>query len=215
MKGRTYCQTLIGFSALLVTLALAAIPASAQEEMPSQVNLQLTGLVNTDSTGNGITNHATHSAGLLASYTYLFKKWAGVEGSYGYSRNTQNYLADSFGTTGVQTNLHEFAGAILFRIPTHTGKVCPYALAGGGALEFGPTSDIGNAADAAWDDDGHSRLHGPGADRERLGGRYSGRHLRAGLLAVPAADRGGAVPGAVAGREAANAPHGASAIAPA
>jgi len=163
MKGRTYCQTLIGFSALLVTLALAAIPASAQEEMPSQVNLQLTGLVNTDSTGNGITNHATHSAGLLASYTYLFKKWAGVEGSYGYSRNTQNYLADSFGTAGVQTNLHEFAGAILFRIPTHTGRVRPYALAGGCALEFGPTSDIGNAADAASHTKG-SFLYGGGAD---------------------------------------------------
>src|SRR5437867_3435852 len=102
MKEHAHCHRLIGFTALLLTFCLCAIPAFAQEEMPSQVNLQFTGLINTDSTGKGIRDQVTHSAGLFASYTYLFNKWAGIEGSYGYSRNTQNYLTtDGIGIGGV------------------------------------------------------------------------------------------------------------------
>ncbi len=148
MKKYAHYHRLIGFASLLVTLCLSAVPAFAQEEMPSQVNLQFTGLINTDSTGNGISDRATHSAGLLASYTYLFNKWAALEGSYGYSRNTQNYFADGIGIGGVQVNIHEFTGAFRFGIPTHTGKIRPYALAGSGALQFSPTTDVGNAAGA-------------------------------------------------------------------
>ena len=73
---RKYALRFIAFTALLVTFCVSAVPAFAQEETPSQVNLQFTGLINTDSTGNGITDRVTHSAGLLASYTYLFNKWA-------------------------------------------------------------------------------------------------------------------------------------------
>ena len=163
MKEYAHCHRLIGLTVLLVTLCLSAVPAFAQEETPSQVNLQFTGLINTDSTGNGVTDRATHSAGLLASYTYMFNKWAAVEGSYGYSRNTQNYFAGGIGIGGVQGNIHEFTGAFRFGIPTSTGKIRPFALAGSGALQFSPTSDIGNASGAASQTKGVF-LYGGGAD---------------------------------------------------
>jgi opacity protein-like surface antigen len=163
MKEHAACHRWIGLTALCVTLCLSAVPAFAQEEMPSQVNVQFSGLMNTDSAGNGITDHATRSAGLLTSYTYFFKKWAGIEGGYGYSRNTQNYLADGAGIGGVQTNIHELTGAFLFRLPTHTRKARPYALAGTGALQFRPTGDVGNAAGAVSQTKGVF-VYGAGAD---------------------------------------------------
>ena len=163
MKSHVHIRRLIGFTALLLGLSLTAVPVFAQEETPSQVNLSVTGLVNRDSTGNGITDHATRSAGLLTSYTYLFKKWGGIEGSYGYSRNSQNYLVDGIGIGGVQANIHEFTGAFRFAIPAHISKLRPYAVAGTGALRFSPTTDIGNAAGAVSQTKGVF-LYGAGAE---------------------------------------------------
>src|SRR6266850_8183704 len=111
--------------------------------MPSQVGVQFTGLVPRDATGNGITDHATKSGGVQLSYTYLLNRWAAAEGSYGFSRNTQNYSGD-FGTAGVQADMHKFTGAFVLRLPLHVAKLRPYALAGGGALRFNPTGDVGN-----------------------------------------------------------------------
>jgi len=117
----------------------------AQEEVRSQVNLQLTGLVpgdtsGMDASGNPITDHASRSGGFLLGYTFNLNRWAALEGNYGYSRDTQ-YYSGSFGTSGVQTNLHEMTGAFLFTLPVHIARVRPYALAGTGALRFVPTSD--------------------------------------------------------------------------
>jgi len=120
----------------------------AQEEMRSQVNLQFTGLVPKDSSGNGITDHVTRSGGLLAGYTFNLNRWAAVEGDYGYSRNTQNY-SGLFGSSAVQANVHQVTGAFVLRIPVSIGKVRPYALAGTGALRFDPTSNIGNTPGTA------------------------------------------------------------------
>jgi opacity protein-like surface antigen len=73
-----------------------------------------------------------------ARYSYQFNNWAGVEGNYGYTRNTQNYLG-SFGQSAVEANTHEVTGSFVFHIPVKAAHVRPYALAGGGALIFDPT----------------------------------------------------------------------------
>ena len=77
-------------------LVLFATTAMAQVEQPSQINIQGTALITKDSTTDSATHGATQSGGLLVGYSYQFNQWAGVEGNYGYTRNTQNYFG-SFG----------------------------------------------------------------------------------------------------------------------
>jgi opacity protein-like surface antigen len=140
-------RKLVGFVGVLAVTLVLAGTAMAQEEMRSQVNLQFTGLIPKDSSGNGITDHATRSGGLLAGYAFNLNRWAAVEGDYGYSRNTQTY-SGLFGTSAIQAGVHELMGVFLLRIPAGVSRVRPYALAGTGALRFNPTSNLGNTPGA-------------------------------------------------------------------
>lgn len=127
-------------------LVLFAGSAMAQVEQPSQITVQGTGLFTKDSTGGSTTNSATQSGGLLVGYSYQFNRWAGVEGNYGYSRNTQSFLG-SFGQSAVRANTHELTGSFVFHIPINGSGVRPYALAGGGALIFDPVDSFANGID--------------------------------------------------------------------
>jgi opacity protein-like surface antigen len=132
-----------GFIGLLPAAAaffIFATTATAQVEHPSQINFQGTGLVTKDSTedSTSTSNRATKSGGLLVGYSYQFNSWAGAEGNYGYTRNTQNYIS-SIGQSSVQADIHEVTGAFVAHIPVKVSKVRPYALAGAGALVFDPT----------------------------------------------------------------------------
>ena len=151
MKTRVnYTTGLIALGSIVISMLLMALPAWAQEEVRSQVNLQVTGLVpkdssGTDSSGNGITDHASKSGGILAGYTFNLNRWAAVEGDYGFSRHTDTY-SGTFGTYGIQANLHEITGAFLLRLPIAVSRARPYALAGAGALRFNPTSNLDSMA---------------------------------------------------------------------
>ena len=127
-------------------LVLFATAAMAQVEQPSQISLQGTGLFTKDSNAGSATQRATDSGGLLVGYSYQFNKWAGLEGNYGYSRNTQNYFG-SFGQSGIRTDFHEVLGSFVFHIPVRVANVRPYALAGGGALIFNPVDNFVNGID--------------------------------------------------------------------
>ena len=127
-------------------LVLFATAAMAQVEQPSQISLQGTGLFTKDSNAGSATQRATDSGGLLVGYSYQFNKWGGVEGNYGYSRNTQNYFG-SFGQSGIRTDFHEVLGSFVFHIPVRVANVRPYALAGGGALIFNPVDNFTNGID--------------------------------------------------------------------
>jgi len=127
-------------------LVLFATAAMAQVEQPSQISLQGTGLFTKDSNAGSATQRATDSGGLLVGYSYQFNKWAGLEGNYGYSRNTQNYFG-SFGQSGIRTDFHEVLGSFVFHIPVRVANVRPYALAGGGALIFNPVDNFTNGID--------------------------------------------------------------------
>ena len=140
-------RKLVGFVGVFAVTLVLAGTAMAQEEMRSQVNLQFTGLIPKDSSGNGITDHTTRSGGLLAGYTFNLNRWTAVESDYGYSRNTQTY-SGLFGTSALQADVHELMGVFVLRIPAGVRKVRPYALAGAGALRFDPTSNLGNTPGA-------------------------------------------------------------------
>jgi opacity protein-like surface antigen len=136
---RTFLATAAGF----LMFSTAAI---AQVEQPSQVNFQGTALITKDSTTPSGSHRATESGGLLVGYSYQFNKWAGVEGNYGYSRNTQNYLG-SFGQSSIRSDIHQVTGSFVFHIPARIRNVRPYALAGGGALVFDPVNNLQASVD--------------------------------------------------------------------
>src|SRR6266566_5253118 len=130
-----------GFLAVIAALFVFTTTATAQVELPSQISFQGTALVTKDTTEGTTSHSATKSGGLLVGYSYQFNRWAGVEGNYGFTRNTQNYVG-SFGQSSVRADMHEVTGSFVFHIPTQIAHVRPYALAGGGALGFDPVDNF-------------------------------------------------------------------------
>src|SRR3989442_14778915 len=127
-----------GASALLAVVVVVFVfgaTAMAQVENPSQVTVQGTALITKDTTGGTTSHSATESGGFLLGYSYQFRRWAGVEGNYGFTRNTQNYLG-SFCGSSIKANFHEITGAFGARIPVNVRWVRPSALAGARALVF-------------------------------------------------------------------------------
>lgn len=138
-------RTLLAAAATFLVFSTAAF---AQVEQPSQISIQGTALITKDTTSDSTStlNRATKSGGFLLGYSYQFNNWAGVEGNYGYTRNTQNFLG-TFGQPSVRSDMHEVLGSFVFHIPVHVANVRPYALAGGGALVFDPVDNFTNGID--------------------------------------------------------------------
>ena len=134
-NSKTALLTVVG---VVVTLALSATAALAQEEKPSQVSIQGTGLFTKSSNDQIPSNDASKSGGLLVGYSYQFSRWFGAEANYGYSRNTQNYLTLAT-PSSLQANFHQVTGALVAHLPVHVRHIRPYVLGGGGAIVFDPT----------------------------------------------------------------------------
>jgi len=131
---------LSGLTAFVAALFVFSTSAMAQVENPSQITVQGTALITKDSTtdSGSVSRQSSKSGGFLIGYSYQFNSWAGAEGNYGYTRNTQNYLG-SIGQSSIQANMHELTGSFVAHIPVHVASIRPYALAGAGALIFDPT----------------------------------------------------------------------------
>src|SRR5262245_58920975 len=138
-RSFTSKKMVLGLVAVIITLSVSATTALAQVEQPSQISIQGTGLFTKSSNDQTPTHDATNSGGLLVGYSYQFSRWFGAEGNYGYSRNTQNYITFG-GPSSLQVNFHEVTGALVAHIPLNVHRVRPYALGGGGALVFDPTT---------------------------------------------------------------------------
>jgi opacity protein-like surface antigen len=125
--------------AILVVMGVSSATAFAQVEQPSQVTIQATGLVTRSTNDQTPSHEATKSGGFLVGYSYQFNKWFGAEGNYGFSRNTQKYFSGG-GLTPVESDFHQYTGALVVHLPARVRTFRPYALAGGGALVFDPTN---------------------------------------------------------------------------
>jgi len=134
-------KTLFGFVALAVALGVTATSALAQVENPSQVNVQATGLVTLKTNDQVPSNDVTKTGGLLLGYSYQFNRWAGVEGNYGYTRNTHHYDGAAE-PSSLQADFHEVTGSFVAHIPVRVRRIRPYALVGAGALVFDPTDSV-------------------------------------------------------------------------
>ena len=131
---------LSGLTAIVAALFVFSTSAMAQVENPSQITVQGTALITKDSTADSgsVSRQSSKSGGFLIGYSYQFNNWAGAEGNYGYTRNTQNY-SGSIGQSSIQADMHELTGSFVAHIPVHVASIRPYALAGAGALIFDPT----------------------------------------------------------------------------
>ncbi len=121
----------------VVTIWLLTATAAVAQESRSEISVQGTGFFTKDSTGQGIRQKATDTGGFLVGYRYNLNRWLAAETNYGFARNTQEY--SSLGSPGIQSDVHQFTGGLVFKLP-HPGlfRVNPYLLAGGGALLFNP-----------------------------------------------------------------------------
>lgn len=144
------------FAASLLGVALAALPAMAQEAGRSEVTVQALGSWVKSTTENGVQQSATNSGGVLANYRFFVSNSHGVEVNYGYSLNTQSYGLVS-GPLGVKSNQHELTAAYVYR---HALKhFTPFAEAGVGSLIFDPTDAPGASTQAR-----AAFVYGAGAD---------------------------------------------------
>ncbi|HEX4036825.1 MAG TPA: hypothetical protein VHX37_02100 [Acidobacteriaceae bacterium] len=121
--------------------ALLLSPAAQAQKALRNDDISIGGLFQfTQSTsGNGISNSATKSAGGFASFRHSYHWWLGYEGSYQYTRFTDYYSGQAF---GVQHNLHEFGGSYYVHGVTALG-IQPFAIAGVSAVVFSPSLNGG------------------------------------------------------------------------
>ena len=119
----------VSFPMVLASLLLATMPAFSQKEEGgrSEISAQFAGTFTHSSNQSGVQQSSSDSGGLLISYRFLISTHHAIEGDYGYSRTTIDYSSTS-GSTGTQTNRHEWTGAYVFRMPIH--KVTPFLEAG-------------------------------------------------------------------------------------
>jgi opacity protein-like surface antigen len=137
-------------------VALASLPAFAQEFDRSEFTVQAFGSFVKSTTDNGVQQSATNSGGVLANYRFFFSKNNGVEVNYGYSLNSQNYGLES-GPYGVKADQHEFSAAYVFRHKMH--GITPFVEAGAAGLVFDPRDTPGASTDTR-----AAFLYGGGAD---------------------------------------------------
>jgi len=124
--------------AMFAAVLMFSTAAMAQVELPSQVSIQGTALVTKDTTEGTSSHRSTKTGGFLLGYSYQFNRWAGVEGNYGFTRNTQQYTVP-VGSSSIESDFHEVTGVFVAHIPVNAPKVRPYGLAGAGALVWNPT----------------------------------------------------------------------------
>jgi opacity protein-like surface antigen len=131
---------------LLVGLAaLASLAAYAQTDVAASLYGAFTGT----STGNGIAQSPSNSAGGLLEVRHISRPWIGYEGTYAFNRANQVYSPTFYPPcpsgnpnclppAAVSANAHEVTGDWVASVKV--SKFRPFALAGGGILFNQPVS---------------------------------------------------------------------------
>ena len=132
------------FPVFFLVLALT-IPASLSNSAAAQSLKNFDGAISVfgqfsgNTSGNGIQDHPTESAGVVVQARQTFHYWLGYEVNYGYTRFAEKYTTPTYGVQ-VQNNLHEATAAYLVHGPTlPILGLQPFAAIGVGALVFLPT----------------------------------------------------------------------------
>jgi opacity protein-like surface antigen len=152
-------RSLCAIAAFVFVSTIAAL----SQEVRNEVSVQATGIFTKDSDGQGISNKATQSGGVLAGYRYRLNRWFSAEATYGYNRSTEQYFTIG-GASRIQANVHSVTGDLVVNLPFRFRKLLPYALAGGGALIFSPTNNFGGFVPGADTQAQGAFVYGGGAD---------------------------------------------------
>lgn len=128
------------FAAGLISLGLLVTGAQAQEGNRQDITVSAFGSFEQSTSGNGVNQSSTDSAGVLATYRYFFTDHQGVELDYGFSRFNQQYSAPNATTPfsfGVPADTNEATASYVYR---HSlgHRLTGFATAGTGALLFVP-----------------------------------------------------------------------------
>lgn len=149
-------------AAILAVIFLTAITAMSQE-VRNEVSVQATGFFTRDSNGQGISQRATESGGVLAGYRYRINRWLSAEANYGYNRNSEQYFSSS-GAARIQANVNSITSDVVVSLPFRFHKLLPYVLGGGGALIFSPTNNFGGFVPGADTQAKGAFVYGGGGD---------------------------------------------------
>lgn len=149
--------------AVLLTVFFLILAGGISSAQSSDISVNGNVAIANTSTGHGVHETATKSAGLLLSFRH-FSSHSGFEVNYGYTKSSQKYTDQSGASiANVQSGNHEITGAYIFRLTR--GPIQPFALAGGGLLIFNPTSSaIDNADPSISRQNRPVFLYGLGAD---------------------------------------------------
>jgi len=158
-----------GFATVVAVVLFFASVVLAQSR--SDVSINAFGSFVTQSSGQQVTLAPTTSAGFLATYRHALKQRHAVELNYAFSRNSQNYtvtdLSGNQSSNSIRSSVHEASADYVFT-PRKSARLCPFLLAGGGALIFSPVSNSINTASGAATEAKGVFVYGGGADYRLL-----------------------------------------------
>src|SRR5499425_1190512 len=124
---------------LLVAVAGTSLCVVAQERSTADISVNVNGLFSSHAAGEGFSQSASASAGVLASFRYTPFRFATFEFNYGHARDTQ-YLTNAGVQSSVHTGVHEVTGAYVLNLPWRSRSLQPFALVGAGIMQFNPIS---------------------------------------------------------------------------
>ena len=124
---------------LMVTVLSVPCLCMAQESSKLDVSINVNGLFPRHSESTGLGQSASASAGVLASFRYSPARFATFEFNYGHARDTQ-YFTNAGVESSVHTGVHEVTGAYVLNLPWRSSRLQPFALVGGGIMQFNPIS---------------------------------------------------------------------------
>jgi len=121
-------------------LLLSAAGAAFAQNGSSEVSASVAGVFNKDANDGVNFSKSTKSAALGLSYTYFIKGVSGVQFNYGYTQNSLN-IANSGGSYGhIANKANEYTFGYVAKF-NRKGEFSPFVAAGGGLVNFRPTSD--------------------------------------------------------------------------
>lgn len=122
---------------LTLWIVVTAALCFAQESSKADISINVNGLFPSHAENNGLAQSASASAGVLASFRYSPSRFATFEFNYGHARDTQ-YFTNAGVHSSVHTGVHKVTGAYVLNLPWHTTRIRPFALVGGGIMQFNP-----------------------------------------------------------------------------
>lgn len=132
------------FLSFLALISLGSVAHAQKALKNTDIGVDGFAQFTSSTSGNGITDTTSKSAGGGASLRHSFRWYLGYEAGYQYTRYTEHYSGQPF---GVQHNMHDFYGSWYAHGPRVAG-IQPFAAAGISALVFSPSLNGGQ--NAAW-----------------------------------------------------------------